>query len=91
MRYADSSVKNLKGVGKARAERLAKLGIETVKDLVYTFPRAYERRGNVKTVSEAEINSSCSLLLTVATSVKTATAITLIFVCTVIHTLSFCA
>ncbi len=37
----DSSVKYLKGVGPKRAELFAKLGINTVRDLIYHLPRSY--------------------------------------------------
>ncbi|MFW6381396.1 MAG: OB-fold nucleic acid binding domain-containing protein, partial [Bacillota bacterium] len=39
-----SSVQFVKGVGPSRAELLGKLGIETVEDLLYFFPRDYEDR-----------------------------------------------
>ena len=35
-------VSNLKGIGKETAENLAKLGIETVSDLIWTFPYRHE-------------------------------------------------
>ena len=37
----DDSVKYLKGVGPKRAELLKKLGVQTVGDLLYCFPRGY--------------------------------------------------
>ncbi len=37
-------VKYLKGVGPARSEHLKKLDIETIGDILYTFPRRYEDR-----------------------------------------------
>lgn len=70
MDYLSSPVKNLKGVGDARCKQLAKLGIYTVGDLVYFFPRAYEARGNVKPLAESPIDTLCSTILTVGTSVK---------------------
>lgn len=72
MGYIDSSISSLKGVGKARAEKLSKLGINTLKDLVYLFPRAYERRGDVKPLCAANTEAPCSMMLTVGSSVKTA-------------------
>ena len=70
MEYLDLPVKNLKGVGEARSRQLAKLGINTVGDLVYFFPRAYEARGNVKPLAQSPIDTLCSTILTVGTSVK---------------------
>ena len=37
----DDSVMYLKGVGPKRAELLKKLGIETVRQLIYHIPRSY--------------------------------------------------
>ena len=72
MSYLQKSVTTLKGVGKVRAEQLQRLGINTVEDLVYFFPRAYENRGNVRLISECQSENPVSLILTVGTSVKTA-------------------
>jgi len=67
-----SPVTMLSGVGKARAEKLMKLGINTLSDLIYFFPRAYENRGNIRTLSEAEEGVTSAFLLTVATEVSSA-------------------
>jgi len=45
-------VRYLKGVGPERSRLLARLGLETIEDLFYFFPRRYENRFPVKTVSE---------------------------------------
>ena len=68
----DSPVGELSGVGAVRQKQLNKLGISTVKDLIYLFPRAYEKRGDVKLLSEIELNIPQSLILTVASEVKSA-------------------
>ncbi len=75
----DSPVTVLKGVGDTKAKALGKAGIRTVRDLARHYPRAYQNRGDVKTVSratalsrEAEVPAPCSLILTVATEPKTA-------------------
>ena len=68
-----SPVININGVGKAKAEKLAKLGIHTVGDLLYYFPRAYENRGNVALLGDYITDIPRSYILTVAsnpTSVK---------------------
>lgn len=70
MDYLGMSVKSLKGVGDTRSKQLEKLGIYTIGDLVYFFPRAYEARGNVKPLAESPIDTLCSTILTVGTSVK---------------------
>ncbi len=66
----NTPVEALNGVGKTRAAQLSKLGISTLKDLVYCFPRAYEKRGNIKKLIEFDVNTSCAFLLTVATEVR---------------------
>ena len=69
---AQTPVIELNGVGKTRAAQLGKLGIHTVGDLIYYFPRAYEKRGNMLPLSEYDSESPNAYLLTVATEVKTA-------------------
>lgn len=63
-------VSELNGVGKARAEKLAKMGIKTFRDLLYHFPRSYENRGNVKLLGAYDTEQFCSYVLTVATAVN---------------------
>ncbi len=46
MELADK-ITTLKGVGPKKAEAFARLGIETVEDLVFAFPRIYEDRKNI--------------------------------------------
>ena len=69
----DTSVSALNGVGATREKQLAKLGIVTIGDLVRFFPRAYEKRGDVKLLSYASHDVPVSLMLTVGTAVKTVT------------------
>lgn len=47
------SVKILKGVGEVKAGALAKLGIETLQDLIYHYPRRYEDLSHPIRLSEA--------------------------------------
>lgn len=69
---SSTPVSELNGVGKIRASQLQKLGINTVGDLIYFFPRAYEKRGDVRPLSEFDPEKQCAYILTVATEVKTA-------------------
>ena len=46
-------VKYLKGVGERRAAMLARLGIFTVGDLLYLFPRAYDDRSKTVMIADA--------------------------------------
>lgn len=65
-------VSSLKGVGKAREEALAKLGVKTVRDLLYLYPRSYEDRGNIRLLADSVDGEKQSFCLTVATEPKTA-------------------
>src|SRR6056297_865624 len=46
----DDSVQFIKGVGPRRAKVFARLGINTVKDLLFYFPRDYDDRRNIKKI-----------------------------------------
>ncbi|MBR6671116.1 MAG: ATP-dependent DNA helicase RecG, partial [Ruminococcus sp.] len=59
------SIQYLKGVGGARAEKYAKLGIETPYDLLYYIPRKYLDYRNYVPVSHAVLNENNVLRLTV--------------------------
>lgn len=48
-------VRYVKGIGPARAEILKRLGIETVEDLLYHFPRRYEDRSKFKPISQVKV------------------------------------
>ena len=69
----DSAVSSISGVGSVRAEKLNKLGIYTVRDLIYLAPRAYEKRGDVRPLAEYSTSIPSSFLLTVATEVRSST------------------
>ncbi|MBN1256218.1 MAG: hypothetical protein JXA52_00780, partial [Planctomycetes bacterium] len=47
------SVQFLKGVGPRRAEDFIRLGVSTVRDLLYTFPRRISDRTNFATIADA--------------------------------------
>jgi len=66
----ETNVKELKGVGKARAEALDKLGITTVRDLIHFYPRAYEYRADIRRLGDYELDQPRSYILTVATEVS---------------------
>lgn len=48
----------LQGVGETRAAAFARLGLQSVRDLLLFFPRAYENRGDVRAVAETQDGSS---------------------------------
>ncbi|MBO4353995.1 MAG: ATP-dependent DNA helicase RecG [Clostridia bacterium] len=68
----DTPVSYLYGIGPKKSEAFARLGIFTLRDLCYHFPRAYENRGNVKTLAEAADGEVCALLMTVAGTPRSA-------------------
>ncbi len=68
----NSPVGELSGVGKARAAQLYKLGILTLKDLIYCLPRSFENRSDVRLLRDFNPESAASYILTVASEVKSA-------------------
>lgn len=52
----NDSIQYLKGVGPARAEDFAKLGVLVLKDLLYTFPRDISDRSNICTIADITEN-----------------------------------
>ncbi len=69
-----SSITVLSGVGEKRAELFAALGVFTVGDLLRFFPRAYQNRGDVKTLCEAAMSGeTSSMILTVGSEPKSVT------------------
>ena len=71
-KISDASVKVLSGVGPARVKAYAKLGINTVSDLIYHFPRAYENRGDIKLLSECVPGNKAALEMVIGTAPKKA-------------------
>lgn len=65
MKLTDS-IRYIPGIGAKRAEAFARLGIESVGDLLYHFPRAYEHRGDLRDLADVNDGEVCSVLLTVA-------------------------
>lgn len=69
-KIGEASVKVLSGVGPARVKAYEKLGITTVSDLVYHFPRAYENRGDIKLLSECIPGNKAALEMVIGTVPK---------------------
>lgn len=69
-KISDASVKVLSGVGPARIKAYEKLGINTVSDLIYHFPRAYENRGDIKLLSECVPGNKAALEMVIGTVPK---------------------
>ena len=62
----------LKGVGPARAKQFAQLGIYTLEDLICHFPRAYEDRTKLVSISELEVDVPACFRATVMNTPRTA-------------------
>ncbi len=67
---ANAPVHVLQGIGPARARAYERLGIVTVSDLIYHFPRAYENRGDIKLLSDCISGEKSAVVLTVGTVPK---------------------
>jgi ATP-dependent DNA helicase RecG len=57
----NQSVQYLKGVGPKRSEILEKLGIHTIRDMLYYFPRDYKDRTRIQKISEARIGAEITI------------------------------
>ena len=62
----------LYGVGGVKAKAYAAAGVHSLLDLLYYFPRAYEDRGNIKLLAEAEPEHKTAVVMTVATEPRVA-------------------
>ncbi|MCL2740139.1 MAG: ATP-dependent DNA helicase RecG, partial [Oscillospiraceae bacterium] len=57
----DDSILQIQNIGKIKATQLAKLGIKTVRDLLFYFPRGHEDRSKTTTISSADIGESVNI------------------------------
>jgi len=61
----DADIQRLKNVGTAHAKRLHRLGIYTISDLIYHFPRRYDDYSKLKTISQLVYGEEVTLIVTV--------------------------
>lgn len=66
----NKDIQYVKGIGPKRAEKLNKLNIFTLKDLLYYFPRQFEDRNNLKKIIQLE-NEEKSTIKVVIVGVST--------------------
>lgn len=64
-------VTSLTGCGPKKAEALARLNIYTVGELLRHYPRGYQNRGDVRSISEAVNGETASFALTIGTQPST--------------------
>ncbi|HQE91896.1 MAG TPA: ATP-dependent DNA helicase RecG [Anaerolineae bacterium] len=61
----EAPVETLPGVGKKRAALLEKLGVKTIRDLLFFYPRRYEDYSTLKTINHLVYGERVSVLATV--------------------------
>jgi ATP-dependent DNA helicase RecG len=67
----DSPVTALQGVGTQQAKRLARLGIHSIRDMLYFFPRRHDDYSQLKTINRIEYNEEVTIIAQVrATSMR---------------------
>ncbi len=62
---SEMSVRYLKGVGPSMAEKLSRLGVETIEDLLRYYPRTWEDRRCLKRIGQARIGDTLALYGTI--------------------------
>ncbi len=72
MENLKSPVTVLRGISSAREKLFSRLGIYTLRDLIYHYPVSHENRGNVVRTDEAQHGEYASLVLEVITPVTSA-------------------
>jgi ATP-dependent DNA helicase RecG len=66
----NADIKKLYGVGEVKAKAYARMGVQTIGDLLEHYPRGYENRGDIILLSEADGIGKSAHILTVATEPK---------------------
>jgi ATP-dependent DNA helicase RecG len=61
----DSPVTVLLGIGPSHAKRFERLGVETIRDLLYLFPRRYNDFSSLKTINQLEYGKEVTIIGTV--------------------------
>jgi len=58
----DSTVDVIPGVGKSRADDLKKLNLETLRDVLYYFPRRYDDYSQLKTINRIKFGENLTVI-----------------------------
>jgi ATP-dependent DNA helicase RecG len=61
----DSLATALSGVGQAQAKRLQRLGVTTIRDLLFLFPRRYNDFSALKTINQLEYGEEVTIMGTI--------------------------
>jgi ATP-dependent DNA helicase RecG len=69
----DAPVSSLNGIGSVGAQRFAKLGVSTIRDLLYFFPTRYDDYSALKTINQLEYGQSVTIVGRVASAWKSRT------------------
>ena len=65
----DSPVTALRGVGSRQAERLSKLGVQTIRDMLYLLPRRHDDYSQLKPINRLELGEDVTIMAQVQDSV----------------------
>ena len=65
----DSPVTALRGVGSRQAERLSKLGVQTIRDMLYLFPRRHDDYSQLKPINRLELGEDVTIMAQVQDSI----------------------
>ena len=66
----DAPVSTLTGIGPTRVDLLAKLGVFTIRDLLYHYPTRYDDYSALKTINQLEYGESVTIIARVAAAFK---------------------
>jgi ATP-dependent DNA helicase RecG len=66
----DAPASSLNGIGNVGAQRLAKLGVATIRDLLYFFPTRYDDYSALKTINQLNYGESVTVVGRIATAWK---------------------
>ncbi len=67
------SVRYAKGVGPKLAQKLNRLGIETISDLIHYYPRRYIDRSNITSISDVKVGEEATVIGVVKKTTKSVT------------------